>query len=169
MLEVAGAMSGGPGGFRRRTLVLAACECARLALKHVPSGEERPRTAIMMAERWARGEAGVALNQVRAAAYAARAAADSTYDAAFDASAADAATLAAAASAAEAAYDAASVTHAGRAAGRAARAAANAASLATAYAARGAAAVTITATLAKCADTVRRHYPGPPSLARSPY
>lgn len=165
MLQVAGEMSGGLDGPRRQPLVLAACECARLALRHVPSGEDRPRLAIEMAERWARGEAEVVPGQVKAAAYAARAAADAAYTAAFDA---DAASIAATASAAEAAYDAASVAYAGRAAGRAARAAANAASLAGAYAAGNEPPVVLAATLARCADIVRRHYPMPPSSSGSP-
>ena len=33
-------------GVDRRLVVLAACDCARLALKHVPKGENRPRIAI---------------------------------------------------------------------------------------------------------------------------
>ena len=37
----------------RKLLVLAACACARTALKYVPAGEERPRLAIEAAERWA--------------------------------------------------------------------------------------------------------------------
>ena len=41
----------------RKRLVLAACECARLALSHVPVGETRPLTAIETAEKWTRGEA----------------------------------------------------------------------------------------------------------------
>jgi len=44
-------------GVDHRAVVLAACECARLALVHVPDGEERPRKAIEAAEAWARGEA----------------------------------------------------------------------------------------------------------------
>jgi len=38
-------------------LRLAACACARTALKYIPPGEERPRLAIECAERYARGEA----------------------------------------------------------------------------------------------------------------
>jgi len=74
----------------RQQLVLAACECARLALKYVKKGEMRPSVAIEIAEAWAQGKA--TLEQVRAAAAAA--------DAAYAASAA-------AAAAADAAYDAA--------------------------------------------------------------
>ena len=39
----------------RRPLVLAACDCARTALVHVPSGEMRPLRAIETAEAWCRG------------------------------------------------------------------------------------------------------------------
>ena len=40
-----------------RALAAIACECARLALPHVPPGEMRPLRAIEAAERYARGEA----------------------------------------------------------------------------------------------------------------
>ena len=49
----------------RKRLVMAACACARLALVHVPAGNERPRIAIGTAEAWCRGEA--AIEQVREA------------------------------------------------------------------------------------------------------
>ena len=52
-------------GVDRRRLVMAACACARLALVHVPPGEERPRVAIETAEAWCRGEATI--EQVRKA------------------------------------------------------------------------------------------------------
>jgi hypothetical protein len=55
--------------------VLAACDCARLALVHVPAGEHRPRLAIEIAERWAGGDASVSLGDVMRAAYATYAAA----------------------------------------------------------------------------------------------
>ena len=86
-----------------RAIVLAACECARLALQYVPVGEDRPRIAIEAAEQWARGEPGVPLARVRlarldadadAAAYAAYADA-AAYAAAAAADAADAAAYAA--------------------------------------------------------------------------
>jgi hypothetical protein len=41
----------------RKTVVLAACACARTALRHIPTDDERPRTAIETAEAWCRGEA----------------------------------------------------------------------------------------------------------------
>jgi hypothetical protein len=61
-------------GVDRKVIVLIACECARLALPHLKAGEDRPRAAIETAERWARGEVGVTLDDVRkAAAYSAAA------------------------------------------------------------------------------------------------
>ena len=68
-------------GVDRRRLVMAACACARLALVHVPPGEERPRVAIETAEAWCRGEATI--EQVRKACRNA----DAAYDAAADAAA----------------------------------------------------------------------------------
>ena len=77
-------------GLDRRTVVRAACACARTALQYVPVGEERPRRALELAEAWARGEE--TLEAVRTAADAADyAAADATYA---DAAAAEAATSA---------------------------------------------------------------------------
>lgn len=64
-------------GVDRRRLVMSACACARLALVHVPPGEERPRVAIDTAEAWCRGEATI--EQVRKAS---RNAADAAADAA---------------------------------------------------------------------------------------
>ena len=93
---------GGQGSPAHRAVVLAACACARLAL---PSWDKRYRNdrrvldCIETTERWARGEAGVTLEDVRkaraAAAVAAYAAAAYAYAAA--AAAADAAAAAAAA------------------------------------------------------------------------
>ena len=62
---------------QRKRLVLAACACARTALRYVKVGEKRPRAAIRMAERWARGDCSVSLQDVRSA--AAYAAADGTH------------------------------------------------------------------------------------------
>ena len=56
MLWLLGKLSKGPRSKSRKLLVLTACECARLALKYVPEGEDRPRLAIETAERWTRGE-----------------------------------------------------------------------------------------------------------------
>ena len=82
----------------RKKLVLAACACARAALKYVPEGEDRPRIAIETVEAWTRGEATI--KQVRTAADAADAAA-------YAADAASYAAYAAADAAADAAYAAA--------------------------------------------------------------
>jgi len=95
-------------GVDRKTIVLAACACARTALKYVPAGEDRPRIAIETAEAWTRGEA--TMGQVRKAAHAATSAAyyaatDAAADAAYVAT--PAAYYAAADAAAHAAYYAA--------------------------------------------------------------
>ena len=63
----------------RKKLVLAACACARTALKYVPVGEDRPRIAIETAEAWTRGEATI--EQVRTVTHAAHAAAHAAYTA----------------------------------------------------------------------------------------
>jgi len=68
MLWVAGKLN-----VDRKVLVAAACECAELALVHVPDGEDRPRQAIETARAWVSGNA--TLEQVRKAASAAYAAA----------------------------------------------------------------------------------------------
>jgi hypothetical protein len=44
-------------GVAHKLVTLAACDCARTALRHVPPGEDRPRLAIEAAEAWCRGEA----------------------------------------------------------------------------------------------------------------
>jgi len=180
MLWLAGRVAGPPGDARRVPLVLAACDCAELALVHVPAGEDRPQIAVATARRWARGEA--TLDEVRTAAdaadayAAAYAAVDAAYYAAYAAAyaAADAAADAAyaAAYAADAyAYAAAYAADAAYAAYAAAYAAADAAADAAyaAYAATYAAAYAYAAaaradTLARCADLVRAHYPTPPEI-----
>lgn len=123
---------------KRKPLVLAACDCAELALKYVPAGELRPAEALRVARAWALGD-GVALDDVRRAAYA-------TY----------AAYTAYAAAAAYAAYAAAAAAYAATAA--------YAAAAATAAAATAAYTAARTATLKACADIVRRHYPAAPKL-----
>ena len=84
MLWLIGKQAGEPKCDARRPLVLAACECARLALPHVKNGETRPLRAIETAEAWARGESGITIGQVKkaAAAYAAGDAAGDAADAA---------------------------------------------------------------------------------------
>jgi hypothetical protein len=139
----------------RKLLVLAACDCARLSLRHVPDGEVRPRVAIETAEAWCRGEAS--LEEVLAASFAAAYADDSAaaaYAAAADAYDSAAFAYAAAADAASAAAAAAhSADDADDAAHSAASADANA--FADAFAWVEAA----NATLAKCADLVRARIP----------
>ena len=76
MLWIAGKLSGDPDSASRKLVVLAACACARLSLGFVLPGEARPLKAIETAEAWARGRAGVTLDDVRRAAYAADAAAN---------------------------------------------------------------------------------------------
>lgn len=76
----------GKRGVDRRLLVRAACACARTVLPYVPVGEDRPRLAIEMAERWCDGLA--TLQEVSAA--AAYSAAADAYAAAYVAADADA-------------------------------------------------------------------------------
>ena len=77
MLWLAGWYAGEPGSDARRPLVLATTDCAALGLPvwdaYAPD-DDRPRVAIETARRWARGEEGVTLDDVRRAAYAAYAA-----------------------------------------------------------------------------------------------
>ena len=82
---------------QRKRLVLAACACARTALRYVKVGEKRPRAAIRTAERWAHGDRSVSLQDVRSAADAAIAvyAAYAAYAVTSAAAAYDAATYAA--------------------------------------------------------------------------
>jgi hypothetical protein len=137
MLWLAGRLGGPPESGQRKTLVLCACACARLALPYVPTGETRPLAAIETAERWARGEA--TLDEVRVARRAAAAYAASAAAAAADAAAADAAAAYAAAADAAAAY---------------------AADAAAAYAAKAAARkIKRAEVLKQCANIVRKYYP----------
>ena len=76
----------GKRGVDRKILVRAACACARTVLPYVPVGEDRPRLAIEMAERWCDGLA--TLQEVSAA--AAYSAAVDAYAAAYAAADADA-------------------------------------------------------------------------------
>ncbi len=103
------------GHLRREVLVLCACACARLALRHVPAGQDCAQRAIETAERWARGQAtSDDVRAARDAAYAAAACAARysravayAYAAAAYAAAAAAAADGAAAAAADGAADAA--------------------------------------------------------------
>jgi hypothetical protein len=131
---VVGRLSGPPESDGRKKLVIACCECARLALpiyekKH--PGDNRVLVCIETTEKWARGEATI--EQVKQArmvcygiyAHAAAAAAGAAY---------------ATASAAETTADA------------------------TADAAYAASAAERTRILKQCADIVREHYPKAPEL-----
>ena len=139
MLWLAGHCAGDVDSASRQRVVLAACACARTALKHTK--DPRPLKAIETAEAWARGEAGVTLDDVRNARVAA----------------------AAAAYAADAAADAAAAAFAAAyAAAYAAAVAAAAAAYAAAYAADAAADADADA-LRKMADIVRQHIPEPPA------
>jgi len=102
MLWLLGKQSGDPYSKSRKKLVLTACKCARLSLKHVPKGENRPLRAIQTAEKWARGDRDVSLQDVRSAADAADAVYAAGYAAGYAAYAADAADAADAAYAADA-------------------------------------------------------------------
>jgi len=181
MIWLLGKLSGKPVSDSHKKLVLTACQCARLALPYVESGELRPQRAIEAAEAWAKGEGNITLEDVinaanaadaaahaaayaaadaaaHAAAYAAYAAAHAAYAAAYAAAhAAYAAAYAAAHAAAYAAADAAAHAAAYAAAHAAAHAAAYAAAHAAAYATR-------LKTLAKCADIARQYYPVAPKL-----
>src|ERR1017187_10238258 len=93
MLWLLGNFNCEPDSNSRRKLVLCACQCARLALKHIKAGEDRPLIAIETAEQWARREGGVTLDVVKSAA-AASAAAAATAAATYAAASAAAATAA---------------------------------------------------------------------------
>ena len=142
MLWLIGRCAGGPESPARRQLVLAACDCAALALPQ--ARDACVGSCIDTARRWARGEAFIEELRAAAEAVVAEAAAE----------AAAWATAWAARSAARSAW----ATNAAWAAAEAAEAAAWATEAA--YAAGAAQA----ATLAQCADIVRRHYPTPPTL-----
>jgi hypothetical protein len=127
-------------------IVRAACACARLALPHLPDGEDRPRLAVETTEAWCDGRA--TLDEVRAARAAAGAAAWAARDAAWAAARAAGAAAWAAEYAAGAAADAAGVA-AWAAAGAAAWAAE----------AADAAGAAESAALQHCADIVRGYFP----------
>jgi len=144
MLWLLGKLSGQPESFKRKKLVLAVCECARLSLKYVKKGEERPLKAIETAEKWAKGQ--TTIEEVREAAAVA--------SAAYAAAAVAAASAAYAVAAAYAAADvAASAAYAAAAAAAATYAAAAAADDAAAYAAYAAAAHAAHAAAARLAQS----------------
>ena len=105
MLWLVGKYLGSPRSERRKILVLATCECARLALPHATKGDTRPLQAIEMTERWASGEQ-VSIEDIMRVA-------DAAYAAAYAAHASDATDAAYAAYAAtNAAYAARAAAHA---------------------------------------------------------
>jgi len=120
---------------KRERLVIAACKCARLVLKHAT--DPRVETCIVTTEKWARGKATI--QEVRDAASAANAAAAHAVGAAACAAAAANAAVAANASAAAA-----------NAVGAVAHAAAEEAAW--------------VETMKKCANIVREEFPNPPRL-----
>ena len=77
LLWLCGKMADKPDWPTRKEVVLAACDCAELSLKHVSSGENRPRKCIEITRAWASGNA--TLDEVRAVR---RSAADAAADAA---------------------------------------------------------------------------------------
>ena len=158
-----------PGSAGHRRLVLVACRCARTALRYVPAGEDRPRRAIVAAEQWARGRAGVTLDKVRDAAYDAYAAAASgaaaaTADAAYATADAAAATSDVAAAASAAAYAASGTAYAASAAAYATAAATYAASGAAYATADAAAAAAVANARRRLCLLIRRQYPTPPRI-----
>ncbi len=54
-------------GVDRRRVALAACACARTALRYMPEGEPNSHRVIELTERWARGEPEVTLEHVESA------------------------------------------------------------------------------------------------------
>ena len=128
------------GDEMHKKVVLAACECARLSLTHVPDGEDKPRIAIETTEKWVRGEATI--DDIRTAAYAVYLAYAAAYTAYITA-----------VYPAYAAYAAYTTAHAAAYAS----AAAHATSYASATDAKEEA-------LSKCADIVRKHFPKAPKV-----
>ncbi len=103
LLWLCGKMADKPDWPTRKEVVLAACDCAELSLKHVSSGENRPRKCIETTRAWASGNATLdEVRAVRRSAAEAAAAAEAAYAAA-DAAAAYAAEAADAYAAAAAA------------------------------------------------------------------
>ena len=134
MLWLAGSLSGKPWSKKRKILVLASCECARLAWDKMPT---KSKDCILLFENWAEGE-DISKAELIKVSTAARAAAFAAHTARASAVATCVATCASAD-----AFDAAAKAHAAAAcAARAARAAA-----------------ATMKSLAKCADIARKHYP----------
>ena len=94
LLWLCGKMAKKPNWPTRKEVVLAACDCAKLSLKHVPAGEKRSRKCLETVRAWTSGNA--TLYEVRAAADAAAYAAYAAYAAVGAAAYASAAASAAA-------------------------------------------------------------------------
>ena len=76
LLWLCGKMADKPGWPTRKEVVLATCDCAKLALKRVKAGEDRPCKCIEVLRAWAAGKATkddvrLARSDADAAAYAA--------------------------------------------------------------------------------------------------
>ena len=71
LLWLSGNMIGADGWPDIKGLALAACACAKTALVYVPKNEKRPAVAIRIAERWAKGDSRITIQDIRAAACAA--------------------------------------------------------------------------------------------------
>ena len=158
LLWLASRMIDKPGWHTHQEIVLAACACAESALKHVPDGEARPREAIEMARKWARGKATV--KQVKSAAAAASVAAyafSAASNAAYAFSAASNAASVAFGAYAYAAAEASSVAYASTAYASTAAAYA-AASVTGAYAAANAAVAAAAASVAASVASVTGAY-----------
>ena len=144
MLWVISKTVGTPGDASRKPLIMAACECARLALPYICAGEKRPLRSIEAVEAWCREE--VTLDTVRSAAADAYAAATpASSAAAYFAAAATAAYATAYANA----FDVDAVDFAATYVVSAAAYASDASEQ---------------ATLQRCADIARKHFPKPPRI-----
>ena len=145
-----------PDSAMRKRVVLACCKCARISLKYVPKGENGPRRAIIITERWARGKA--TMDNVQASDAAGWAASASAASASAASDAAGWAADARAAAARAAATDARAADAAAAASSASAAAAASASAATDARAADASRA----AVLNQCAKIVRRFFPTPP-------
>ncbi len=153
MLWAWGRNCGKQGSKIHRRLVLCAVECARTSLKYIEDKEVKKlvKKSLKATERWARGEEGVTLEDVRNAAWhtaACAAWAWAATDAAAYWSAADAAHYAACAASDASDTDAARAAHYAAAA------------------AHYAAATTIEKKLKKCAGIIRKLQPECPKFRR---
>lgn len=133
--------SGLPGSDARRRLTLCSCECARLCLPFAAKGEDCSRLAIEAAESWGRREHDY-IDKVVSAAEEVRAVATELYSAKLAKWSAEYVAACVAYAAASAAYSEADASCAENAA--------------------GVDMLTGPVHLARCAEIVRKHYPGFP-------